>query len=405
MKARYKVLIFAASFSLGLILPVQSLMLIAHGCTLQTLGLAVGAYAVAVIAAEVPTGIFADLCGRKAAFLVSCALGALSCAVLLVSKSFYAAAGGLMLTGLGTAFASGSADALIIEETLAQSGEAGLNKAVGAMRAFEGAGLMTGAIAGGLLPGARDYAAHILVRMALCLAVGVFAWATLRETRTAKREGMTLRAHLSGMGRMLFSRGDLPLVLFCAAAFAFAQFLLETYWQPHLRTLSGNGSQLLLGALCAASFGVAALGSFLAGKLSFFGRKEPWSAYLSLGIAVCALLVLLSAQAGVGGFAAVYIALYLAIGMISVVEQTIVNMRISDDVRASMLSLTSFTARAGGVVSSIAGTALLAGMGIGALWRTGAAFAAVCFTAVALIRAFLRRGIIERQNAKELPPE
>jgi predicted MFS family arabinose efflux permease len=405
MKALYKILIFAMSFALGLFLPVLSLMLMTRGCTLQTLGLAFGVYAVAVIAAEVPTGIFADLYGRKTAFLVSCALGAASCALLLFSKSFIAAAGGLVLTGLVTAFASGSADALIVEETLARSGEEGLNKAVSAMRAFEGAGLMVGAVAGGFLPDARGYTAHILARMALLVAVGVFAWIALRETRAAQQKEISLRAHLAGMGRTLLSSRDLLLVLACIAAFAFAQFFLETYWQPRLTALAGAGSQALLGILCAVSFGAAAGGSLVIGKIKVLKSKWRWAAYLSSGAAAAALLFLLSLQAGVAGFAAVYIGVYLVIGMIAVAEQTIVNAQVSDDVRASMLSLTSFTARAGGVASSIVGAALIGGMGIAALWRAGAVFTAACFAAVVLIRVFLRRGIANRQNVQELPPE
>lgn len=399
MKATHKILIFTTNFALGLLLPVMSLMLIARGCMLQTLGLAVGAFAVAVIVAELPTGIFADLYGRKISFLIACALNAASCMVLLFSASFVMAAGGLVLTGIGTAFASGSADALIIEATLAQSGDKSLNKVVGAMRACEGAGLMAGAVAGGFIPNVENYMLHILTRMALVIAAGIWAWFVLHEARVVRQARVTLRAHLAGMSRLIFQVKEMLLVFTCAAAFGFLQFLLETYWQPQLGALTNGGSQVLLGLLCTGGFGAAAAGSFIIGRVKAIKMKWYWVIYLSLGVVVSALIALLSQESGAVGFALVYVAVYMVIGMIAVSEQTIVNGLTPDDIRASILSLMSFTVRAGGVLSSIVAATLIAGMRIGSVWLIGSVFTAVCFAAVAFTRGILLKRSVELPDA------
>ncbi|HOF99714.1 MAG: Major Facilitator Superfamily protein [Firmicutes bacterium ADurb.Bin248] len=384
MKARHKLIFLAQSFSLGLLLPVQSLMLRARGCTLPALGLAVAAYAIAVIAAEVPSGIFADLCGRKTAYLVSCGLSVASSAVLLFAASFAAAAAGLALAGLSVAFASGSAEALILEEEAEQSGAEGMKRAISSLRVCEGAGLTAGAVAGGFLPGGNGYAAHLLARMALAMALGVFACFALRERPDARREGPGFRQHVARMGEMLGKR-ELAFLLAGVAAIALPQFLLETYWQPRLGALPGGGIQALFGLLCAAGFGATAAGSFFAGRIKALAKRGV-PAYFASGAAFALLLALLATQGKAAGFAAAYLAVYLAIGAMSVLEQVNANALVENNVRASMLSLVSFTARAGGVAAGFAGAALLGAFDVSSIWRLGALFTLGALSIIALSR-------------------
>ena len=64
-------IVFGNSFGIGLLQPVLSLFLLARGCNLQTLAVVIGVYSVTVILAEVPSGVFADLHGRKVAYFLS----------------------------------------------------------------------------------------------------------------------------------------------------------------------------------------------------------------------------------------------------------------------------------------------------------------------------------------------
>ncbi len=385
MKIRYNLLAFLTSFSLGLILPVQSLLFIAHGCTLQTMGLAFGIYAAAVITAEVPTGVFADIFGRKTAFLTSVLLSAASCIVLLFSASFAVVAAGLLLMGLGVAFASGSADALIIEETLAESGEQRLHGVIGTLRVSEAAGLMAGALAGGFVPFSQGYSLHLIIRIALNAVLFVFALSILKESRPIGIKSPPIRAHLAHMGRTLLGRKILMLILFCIAAFGFVQFMLETYWQPRLAEISAGKAQVLLGFLSASGFGATAVGSFLVTRIQAKSTSSSWRMYLLSAFVITTFIALLSFQVTRGGFSAVYIIIYLTIGMLTVFEQTLINQSVTDSVRASMLSLTSFAARGGGVLSSLIGAALISGMSISGVWRTGAVMTAVCLFSVAVL--------------------
>lgn len=53
----------------GLTVPVLTLMLLARGATLETLSLFMGITLIATVALEVPSGIAADVLGRKRLFL------------------------------------------------------------------------------------------------------------------------------------------------------------------------------------------------------------------------------------------------------------------------------------------------------------------------------------------------
>ena len=62
---------FLKFFASGLIVPILSLMLLARGATIENVSLIIGLYSVTVIVSEFPSGVFADLYGRKTSFLLS----------------------------------------------------------------------------------------------------------------------------------------------------------------------------------------------------------------------------------------------------------------------------------------------------------------------------------------------
>lgn len=65
MRAAYKIANFLNYLGFGVIVPIQSLMFYEHGCKLEAFGLILGIYAATILIAEIPSGIFADIYGRK----------------------------------------------------------------------------------------------------------------------------------------------------------------------------------------------------------------------------------------------------------------------------------------------------------------------------------------------------
>ena len=197
MKPAQRLILFLHSFSGGVLMPILSLLLLERGCDLRTLPLVLGVYSATVILCEVPTGVCADLLGRKKTFLISCALGVGSMLALLLSGSVWGLLPGFVLYGLSRAFSSGSLDALIIEEYAAAHGGEGYAAITGQLSLCQSVGLAAGAVAGGALPNWRGYGLHLMIRLVLAAAVGLLCLAFVRETRR-ERAGPrpTLRGYL-----------------------------------------------------------------------------------------------------------------------------------------------------------------------------------------------------------------
>lgn len=71
--APYMASLSASYLALGVTLPAMSLIVISKGYPLEYLAVIMVMYSVAVMVAEVPSGVFADTWGRKASFLLGLA--------------------------------------------------------------------------------------------------------------------------------------------------------------------------------------------------------------------------------------------------------------------------------------------------------------------------------------------
>ena len=165
MRKSLQWILFLRALATGVLAPVLTLSLLAHGATLQTVSLLIGAYSLTVVAAEFPSGVFADLYGRKTAFLLSCAAHLAAYALLLVSGCTATLLVAMALAGLARAFSSGSIDALAIDEA---PDSAALVRVTTRLSVLESAGLALGALAGGPLAAlGRGYVGNLGLNLAL----------------------------------------------------------------------------------------------------------------------------------------------------------------------------------------------------------------------------------------------
>ena len=68
MKTSHRLIFFLNAFSTGLVAAVLSLIYLAHGADIQILSIFISIFAVSTILLELPSGILADLFGRKRCF-------------------------------------------------------------------------------------------------------------------------------------------------------------------------------------------------------------------------------------------------------------------------------------------------------------------------------------------------
>ncbi|NLI54775.1 MAG: MFS transporter [Clostridiales bacterium] len=358
MSKPIQIIYFLKFFATGTIIPVLSLMLLARGATIETISLIIGLYSVTVIAAEFPSGVFADLYGRKKAYLLSCFLYLLSYSVFLFSRSVAVLLLGMVANGLSRAFSSGSIEALMIDQ--AAERQYPLERVTARLSILESAGLASGALAGGLLAetGTR-FSGNLGVNIGISAVLILLTLAFVHEAPREKTR------HASLSHRQLFDaqvkeslsfakrRGTVRILLVFCLLMGFALSAVEIYWQPALA--SYQSVYWVFGAVSFAGFAFVIVGSWAAEKLLRRHRTAGVGLLLLLKAPLGIGLILFSFAGSAYSIIGLYLVLYLLIGGSGVVENTLLNRLAPASHRASILSLFSLVLQLGGVVASVGG--------------------------------------------------
>ena len=358
MRKSIQIIYFLRFFATGVTIPVLSLILLARGATIETISLIIGVFSLTVIVSEFPSGVFADLCGRKNTFLLSSALSFLSYSILLLSRSVPVLLCGMVIHGLSRAFASGSIEALMIDQAAEQ--QIALERVTARLSILESAGYAGGALAGGLLAEVGTHfsgnlTVNIVISAILTLLTAIFVHETPRE-KTQHAAASHLRLFGAQVKESLSfarQRGTVRILLVLSLLMGFALNSIEIYWQPALSAF--QTPSWVFGAVSFGGFSFVMFGSWLAARLLRRNRKSGIGLLLLLKVSLGAGLILFSRTASAFSTIGVYLALYLLIGGGGVVENTLLNRFAPARHRASILSLFSLVLQIGGVVASAGG--------------------------------------------------
>ncbi len=351
-------IVLLKNLSTGILASVLSLALLQHGGSIQTISLLLGLYSFTVILAEFPSGVFADLYGRKTSFLLSTALCFLSYCVFLLSRSVGALSLALVLNGLGRAFSSGSIDALAIDQ--AGDYDRSLAWVTSRLAMLESAGLAAGALLGGFLSGLGNrYLGNIGVNAAIHVLLYVLTAVFVREAPRSKPK-MTLSSNLrifheqaGGSLAFLKQRGTIRVLAVFALLTGFALSSVETYWQPAL--LAMKPVYWIFGAVSFSGFAFVMGGSWLAERLLRRFASRGVLLLLVLKALFGIGLILLFLPKGQPAFIAVYLVIYGFVGSGSVTENTLLNRLVPSSHRAGVLSLASLILQLGGLLAALCG--------------------------------------------------
>ena len=189
MLLSHKILFFLNSFSTGILTPVLTLVLCSHGASLSTVPVFLGIFAVTVMVLEVPSGVFADLKGRKNTFLMSHIFIWLSFFTIFMGNSPLFLAVANVFLGMGRAFGSGSMEALEIDQYIEKNGKTHLPEINSLLAKLDNFGLASGALLGGYLGYVdSDYSLN-LISLLLAEAVLIFmAVFFVKEERTERKK-------------------------------------------------------------------------------------------------------------------------------------------------------------------------------------------------------------------------
>lgn len=318
------------------------LLLAARGFSLAEIGLAEGVFHLVSLCGEVPSGVCADLLGRRRTLAASQLVLGLSAVTMLLSQGFGGVLAAMAFSALGYNLASGTREALAYDSLLEVGEEAGYLALSSRLNVVYRLSTAAATLCAGLtvLVGWRvGYAVDALLSLAGGLLALTLTEPALngapRETAPLGELGRRLKTHLWETGRFLRENPRaVGLMLFNALVGAGAT-LLGFYLQDGL---PGAGApKALLGPLLLA----VGLGGVVGSRLApLLGRMKYGGACVlcSAGVAAGYLLV------GPGLFPIMTLGGFLAAACddgLQILTDARLNEALPSDRRATLLSVSS----------------------------------------------------------------
>lgn len=222
---------------------------------------------------EIPTGVVADLRGRRVSYLLGLLTLAISTLLYLymwyVSAPFWAWALASLFLGLGFTFLSGAFEAWLAD-ALDHADEKGKLEAVLAKgEIVEGAAMLVGSVAGGALAQATNLGVPYVVRAFLLALNFISAFFLMKDLGFTPGGGTRLLAEVKTIlhASIKYGLGNRPVrwIMFAApfsggvsiyAFYAMQPYLLELYGDPQAYGVAGLAAAIVAGAQIAGGLSV-----------------------------------------------------------------------------------------------------------------------------------------------------
>jgi predicted MFS family arabinose efflux permease len=163
---------------------------------------------------------------------------------------------------------------------------------------------------------------------------------------------------------------------------------VETFWQPRLASITATDTYRIFGVLGAGYFGVAVLGSALSPALVRLLRGNRAASIMVYRVLSALALIFLALQASAGGFSVAYLAFFFLFSVSSPIQSAMLNERVPDSRRSTLISSSSLLLQGGGFVGSLVFGVVSQRVGIGASWSiAGVALALSTLLFLPLARA------------------
>jgi MFS family permease len=358
VQGTYLGLTLLTTLSASLIWGINTLFLLDAGLSNLEAFAANAFFTAGMMLFEIPTGVVADLRGRRLSFLLGAltlaATTALYVGLWWVQAPFWAWALASVGLGLGFTFFSGAVEAWLVD-ALAATGYAGeLTTVFGRGQAVTGAAMLGGSVLGGVIAQATNLGVPFLVRIGLLLVTVVVAAVLMRDLGfTPDRTARTLPAMRglldASLEHGLRNRPVRWLMLtspFVGGVGVYAFYAL----QPYLLELYGDPTAYGFAGLAAAAVaGAQILGGVLAPAVRRVVPRPTTVLLVGTAIAAGALV----AVGLVPNLALVLVCMVvwaLTGAAVLPVRQAYLNGLIPSKQRATVLSFDSLLSSSGGVV-------------------------------------------------------
>lgn len=358
VQGTYLGLTLLTTLSASLIWGINTLFLLDAGLSNLEAFAANAFFTAGMMLFEIPTGVVADLRGRRLSFLLGAltlaATTALYVGLWWVQAPFWAWALASIGLGLGFTFFSGAVEAWLVD-ALTATGYAGeLTTVFGRGQAVTGVAMLAGSVLGGVIAQATNLGVPFLVRVGLLLVTVVVAAVLMHDLGfTPDRSVRTLPA-MRGLLDASVEHGlrnrpvrwlmlTSPFVggVGVYAFYALQPYLLELYGDPTAYGFAGVAAAVIAGAQI--------LGGVLAPVVRRVVPRPTTVLLVGTGLSALALVVV----GAVPQLAVVLVVLVLwalTDAAVRPVRQSYLNGLIPSKQRATVLSFDSLLSSSGGVV-------------------------------------------------------
>jgi MFS family permease len=307
---------------------------------------------------EVPTGIVADMWGRRVSFLLGTLTLALSTGlyVLLwaIEGPFWSWALSSLLLGLGFTFFSGATEAWLVDALRATGYDGPLDPVFARAQILSGVGMLTGSVAGGYIAQVTNLGVPFVLRAVVLAVMFGIAFVLMRDLGfTPKRGGRPLTEMRGLLADSIEYGWRVPSVRLVMVASLFTGGVgLYVFYalQPYLLDLYGDEQAYGIAGLVAAIVaGAQIVGGLVAPALRARFRRRT-SALLAAEALSVAVLLLIGLIESFGAVIALIVVWGLLFAASVPIRQAYLNDRIPSEQRATILSFDSLMSSAGGVV-------------------------------------------------------
>ncbi len=338
----YKNYIFLGLTTLDLTRGLWMIFLFSRGFSLIELGILEGVFHLTTFIMEIPTGIVADLWGRRLSRLLGRVVFLVSLGIMFWSYSFVLQLTGFIITAIGYNLESGAGEAMLYDSMKELGIEEQYKKTAGKNNFVDWTGGILSFLIGGYFAVHLGYTWVFIPSMFICI-ISILVTCSMHEPSLTKHEQTRLRkmGWMKALGiqtleslKVIKERPKIAfLILFSELIFMFLAslfFYLQTYWKAEGLNEFQIGTILAVSGALSAVTGL--MGQRIEGKI---GEK---------GILLFAPLLLIFALWGIAltPYAPFFFIITgLIDGLLYVAVQDYLNKMIPSERRATVLSFQS----------------------------------------------------------------
>jgi MFS family permease len=357
IKRTYYALLLGNTLAASLIWGINTIFLLDAGLSNLEAFAANAFFTAGMVLFEVPTGIVADMRGRRVSFLLGTVTLALSTLlyVLLwqVEAPFWQWAVVSVLLGLGFTFFSGATEAWLVDALQETGYDGSLEAVFGRGQVMTGIAMLVGSVGGGFLAQATNLGVPFVLRAFILLIMFVVAFVLMRDIGfTPKRGGRAVTEVKRIASESIEYGWRIPAVKYLMLAglftggvgiyvfYALQPYLLDLYGDPRAYGIAGLAAAVLAGS--------DIVGGLLASRVRKLFRLRT-SALLTAEVVGAGAILLM----GVLQYFWAVLALVVLSGLITSaatpIRQAYLNGLIPSQQRATILSFDSLMSSTGGV--------------------------------------------------------